>query len=313
MSQIPSPTQFFLDTPPYREFEIGKTGVPDVLRLQFYTGTLDTFCPECHRESVFASLAAPLRAAYGRPGQPKPIEVDDLIDGVTKAGLPYDPKSPSGVTGPLTLSEMGPLVRTDRVFEVSFACTRDKGHCLYFFFRVWKGKVSKVGQSPSLADLQTSDIKKYRKLLGNDRFLEFHRAIGLHAHGVGVGAFVYLRRIFEDLIAAARREAAKAPGWDQEAFARSRMDEKILLLKDHLPRFLVENRAMYSILSCAIHDLAEDDCRTYFEPVKGGIELILDEKLAQLEREAKTANTAKAITRIKGQIASGRGGDGAGK
>ena len=47
---------------------------------------------------------------------------------------------------------------------------------------------------------------------------------------VGIGAFVYLRRIFEDLISAARVQAATAQEWDQEAFERGRMDEKILAL-----------------------------------------------------------------------------------
>jgi len=73
-------------------------------------------------------------------------------------------------------------------------------------------------------------IKKYRKILGDSKYRELHRAIGLSAHGVGIGAFVYLRRIFEGLVEAARDEVAKKTDWDeekQEEFKTSRWDEKI--------------------------------------------------------------------------------------
>lgn len=252
-----------------------------MLRLQFYLGRLDTHCLECDRESVFKSLAEPLREGHGRPREPRAVTVDELLDGKMRAYWSYLANLSGAGTGPYSLSEMEAFVRSDRAFQMALACTRDAKHQFFFFFRVWQDKIAKVGQSASLADLQIAAVKKYRTLLGDDRFRELTRAIGLHAHGVGIGAFVYLCRIFEDLISAASHEASKTPGWDQEAFARGRMDDKMLALKGHLPDFLVENRGMYSILSRGIHDLSEQDCLAFFAPVRAGIELILDEGLSQ--------------------------------
>jgi hypothetical protein len=299
MFQVPPPKQFFLETPPWQEFAVGHEGFVDVLRLQFYLGTLDTYCLDCARESVFQSAAEPLREPVGA-GAPRALTVDDLLDGKIKAYPPFNARLTTA-TGPFTLDELEPFVREDRVFQSAFSCTRDAQHMLFFFFRLRKDRIAKVGQSPSLADLHLPESRKYRKLLGDERFREQVKAIGLHAHGVGIGAFVYLRRVFEDLISTAHQDARKAPGWDQGSFGRCRMDEKIFALKERLPGFLVENRGIYSILSRGVHDLSEQDCLDFFEPVRAGIELILDEKLGQLERDEKIASTAKALAKIKGQ------------
>lgn len=80
------------------------------------------------------------------------------------------------------------------------------------------------------------------------------------------------------------------------------MNEKIRLLKDYLPEFLVKNKFIYSILSKAIHELREDECLKYFAPVKLGIELILDEKLEELDREAKIKEAAKSLSEIHSEL-----------
>jgi hypothetical protein len=200
---------------------------------------------------------------------------------------------------------MEPFAMRNRVFQVRFNCTRNPEHSLYFLFRVHGWTITKIGQSPSLADLHLGKTKKYRKILGDEKYQEFTKAIGLNAHGVGIGSFVYLRRIFEDLIASARHEAAKSGTWDDDAYNRGRTDDRILLLQNLLPSFLVENRGIYSILSRGIHDLTEQECLNIFKPLKVGIELILDEKLEQQEKAAKIAQTKHALSKIKGELKAG--------
>ena len=80
------------------------------------------------------------------------------------------------------------------------------------------------------------------------------------------------------------------------------MSEKILLLRDFLPAFLVQNREMYGILSKGVHDLTEQECLEYFPVAQKGIELILDDEMERLERKAKTADTQKAIDAIRNKI-----------
>lgn len=196
---------------------------------------------------------------------------------------------------------------TNYIFSLQFYCSRDKAHQALFVFRAHRGILLKMGQIPSLADLALPDLRKYRPVLGEERFKELTRAIGLTTHGVGAGAFVYLRRIFESLIEEAHAEAAKEPDWDEDGYSRSRMDEKICLLKDHLPDFLVQNRSLYSILSVGVHTLSEVDCLAAFPAVRLAIELILDDLLEEQERQAKLKSAAKSLAALKSSGGRARG------
>lgn len=184
------------------------------------------------------------------------------------------------------------------LFVLWFACSREKGHQSCFLFHSHQGVLQKIGQYPSLADLAVPDLQKYRPVLGDESFRELTRAVGLASHGVGVGAFVYLRRIFEGLIETARQAAAAEQGWDADAFEKARMEDKIAMLKQHLPRFLVENRALYGIMSVGVHTLPEAKCLEVFPVVRVGIELMLDEHLERLAREKKIAEATKGISAL---------------
>ena len=83
---------------------------------------------------------------------------------------------------------------------------------------------------------------------------------------------------------------------------KARMDDKIQMVKDYLPEFLVENRTLYAILSKGIHDLSEDECLQYFETVKIGIEQILDEKIIAKEKADKAASARAAIQKTHGKL-----------
>ncbi|WP_442498738.1 hypothetical protein [Methylobacter sp. sgz302048] len=188
---------------------------------------------------------------------------------------------------------------TNYIFTLAFNCSRKKSHQALFVFRAHEGILQKIGQMPSLAELALPDLRKYRQVLGQERFKELTRAIGLTTHGVGVGAFVYLRRIFESLIEGAHVAASKDAGWDDDTYSRARMDEKISLLKYHLPEFLVQNRSLYSILSVGVHTLSEADCLAAFPAVRLAIELILDDLLEQQERQDKLKSAAKSLEALK--------------
>lgn len=162
--------------------------------------------------------------------------------------------------------------------------------------------LQKIGQFPSIADLHISRIREYDKVLTREKIKEVTRAIGLAANGVGIGSFVYLRRVFEDLVEESHQQAIKDNSLDEDAYNRGRMVEKIDLLKDYLPNFLVSNKSIYGILSLGIHELTEQDCLKHFEPVRIGIELILDEKLEKLNKQNKIAEAQRKIQSITQQL-----------
>lgn len=189
----------------------------------------------------------------------------------------------------------------DHLFELEFRCTRDRSHQLYFLFQLKDRTLQKIGQFPSVATLNLYDVKKYSKALDKRYYHELTKAIGLAAHGIGVGSFVYLRRIFEYLIDQAHGEALASAGWNDEEFQKSRISEKIQLLSQWLPDFLVQNKSMYGILSKGIHELTEEECLAAFPIVKVGIEIILDARIHEMERKRKLEEAQKAI---QGLIAS---------
>jgi hypothetical protein len=185
----------------------------------------------------------------------------------------------------------------ESVFHAYFYCSRNSSHALLFVVKVdaEKRTVQKIGQYPSLADLSMHDVIKYAGVLEKATFRELTKAIGLAAHGVGVGSFVYLRRIFENLVEEAHQIALTSDDWDEGAYQRARMGERIQHLHSYLPAFLVENREMYGILSKGVHELSEPECLAAFPVIKIGIEIILDAKLEADARRKKLAQATQAI------------------
>jgi hypothetical protein len=160
----------------------------------------------------------------------------------------------------------------------------------------------KVGQYPSVADFHIYEIKQYTKLLPKEKLKEFARAIGLAANGIGIGSFVYLRRIFEHLIIEAYRKAKDEGVVSEADFQKARMDEKINLLHSYLPVFLVENKSIHSILSLGVHQLDEETCLTHFDTLRIGIELILDEKLDDIRKKEKIKLAKQKLDELKTHI-----------
>jgi hypothetical protein len=191
--------------------------------------------------------------------------------------------------------------------QITIKCKRWDDLMDFFIYYNEQDKVlMKVGQYPSIADFHIHEVKKYNKVLSREKLREFTRAIGLAANGVGIGSFVYLRRIFEDLIEEAHSASKAEAGWNEEAFTRGRMADKIQLLEAHLPPFLVDNKSLYGILSTGVHSLTEDDCLAHFDTVRIGIELILDEKLEAFDRKRKIEEAKQKLAALSTKLKGGK-------
>jgi hypothetical protein len=183
-------------------------------------------------------------------------------------------------------------------------CTRKDHDIIFYLFISADRGIQKVGQYPSLADIANDESRNYRKVLSKEDAAEFHRAIGLASHGVGIGSYVYLRRIFERLISKRFFQFKASEGWQDDALSGRRMDEKIDLLKDHLPEFLVSNSRIYGILSQGIHELDEAQCLAFFEVLKASIVLILEEDKKKLEEIKRRLDLERAIAAFSPKIES---------
>lgn len=184
-------------------------------------------------------------------------------------------------------------------FVFNFHCKR-RG-TLFQVYAFWDASLQtlkKIGQYPSMADMQLGDLAKYKKILPKPYMSELAKSIGLFAHGVGIGSFVYLRRVFEYLIQEAGKKLINNHELLEQEFRCKKMSAKIEAAKDYLPRFLVENKQVYGILSKGVHELCEQDCLHYFPVVRDSIMLILDESLEALNKEVLVNDLSKAISKI---------------
>lgn len=189
----------------------------------------------------------------------------------------------------------------NRRYGISFRCTRDHSHSLLFDLLIDDNKMIKIGQFPSFADISVGDAIKYKSTLGN-KYREYCKALGLFSHGVGIGSFVYLRRIIETLVFEKYEEIAETIGIDRGFFIHSEFKDKFEILKDYLPSILVKNKNVYGIVSKGIHELEEQECISLFPFIKAGIELILDDVLIEKERKEKEKLFSKFVADKTGEL-----------
>lgn len=172
--------------------------------------------------------------------------------------------------------------------RISLSCKRGGATPLRFVVVRSVDYIIKVGQYPSLADIQFAEIgKMYDKFLPKDDLAHFKKAIGLFAHGAGAGSFVYLRRIFENLIFGTFDTYKEQVGMTPKDFRPKHMEEKIEIIKNYLPCQLLEMKEIYPILGKGVHELTEEECLAYFPAIKLAIELILDQKIEAKQKEVR--------------------------
>jgi hypothetical protein len=263
------PYSFFFDLPLYTKIKVDSSNTNEFYQLMQFRGGINAYNPLLKENTTYK------------------VYFDKYISGSNYQISSYEGFSKFTLTCVRNNYSITCFVHLDTIED-------ENGDEVYYF--------QKIGQLPSIADLHISKIKEYDKVLDREKIKEVTRAIGLAANGVGIGSFVYLRRVFEDLVEEAHQIATKDNSLDEDAYDKGRMVEKIELLKNYLPNFLVANKSIYGILSLGIHELTEQDCLKHFEAVRVGIELILDEKIEKLNKQNKIEEAQRRIQMINQQL-----------
>lgn len=195
----------------------------------------------------------------------------------------------------------------NRTLQINLECTSKDKHKFYVIFQLTEDNyLIKTGQYPSILDFDNSS-KEYKKVLKDKSIVnELTKADILKTHNMGVGAFLYLRRIFEKLIFEQFEQAKLENNIDEKAFNKVKTKEKVDILheKDYIPNYLAEvNPFIYDILSKGVHQLDEKECNLHYDSLRKAILLILEEKV-EIERKEKlkiaTKNELNKIhTKIK--------------
>jgi hypothetical protein len=183
------PYNFYFELPLYTSIELTSENIKAFTELALFDGKINAYNPAIKEQTTFE------------------VNVHRRYDKRNIAPTYFDQT---------TLVKLKCL-RTEQFFEYYFVTYQNNGKGNYF--------VHKIGQDPSIADLHISQIKDYNKVLPKEKLKEFTKAIGLAANGVGIGSFVYLRRIFEHLIEEAHDKAKNITDWDETVYLRSRMNE----------------------------------------------------------------------------------------
>ena len=159
--------------------------------------------------------------------------------------------------------------------------------------------LKKIGQYPSLADMQFFELQKYQKIL-TTQYQELTKAIGLYSAGIGIGSFVYLRRIFETICEEAHQECTLLNDWDEDKYVKSHFNEKLDLLDQFDKRIIPDGlnpikTQLYGVLSKGVHEYSEEECQENFPYIRAAIEMILEQKLVELNKKKQTELLIKKI------------------
>lgn len=283
------------DAPLYKAFQLPSDGASSAiksLRLG-HTPRIDRYCPACKASTTWTIT---------------PSDSDKREASLESAVV-------VGGHGP------GPKPRNwADDFTLRFFCAREHMHQCTLFFNVegppiklvLENKmakkeeqkplpptvVMKIGQYPSLSDIQLGTLKEYEEGMSVQQRKEFVRAINTSAHGFNVAACVHYRRVFESVLFEARDAMMKDTGRaDWPEFDRLRTDEKIAEVRAYLPQFMVDHPHLYSILSKGVHELTEEECGEAMPTLRQSIELMLQDKVDAIRREKRRQSASAMLAR----------------
>ena len=192
--------------------------------------------------------------------------------------------------------------KATRIIVFPFVCAMDNNHHLDYIVQTNGNTMTKIGQLPSVADLSFPELKQYEKVIDKQSRTELGTALGLYAHGIGVGAYVYLRRIFERILDTAKEQAKEDGTICLTEYETMRVPERIKLLKDYLPEMINSNHAIYGIVSKGIHEMSEEDCKKYFPVMRDSILMILRQWEDKRKERADVKQLEASISAIASVI-----------
>ena len=176
-----------------------------------------------------------------------------------------------------------------------FKCTNNEQHEYRLYISIeLKNEyliVRKIGQNPSMLTIKGFDFDKYKKILEKiNGYDDYKKADLSNAEHFYVGAYAYLRRIFEKLILYYLGDTK---------LKDNHMDTKIEAVKDKFdPRVQNLLKNLYGILSKSIHEFDEDESKEYYEYLKAVIEIQLEYMFTENEKDKQSKKLEGILNRI---------------
>lgn len=170
------------------------------------------------------------------------------------------------------------VINSEAIYHLTLKCLKCNSYQIHFFlhFQLEKDKsgeiqktvIQKVGQLPTVEDTLDADLEKWLKAKDKDLYKKGMRS---EAHGFGIGAFGYFRRILENNIGNILDEIDTITDSQElknaiaEAKKQHNAADRLDIIKDHVPASLMPNgqnvfTILYKALSKGLHQDSDEDC-----------------------------------------------------
>lgn len=206
----------------------------------------------------------------------------------------FDKKSKS-IDRPFDDDELTPFVVYLKYLFICTNCNRTYQMYVRVEFDKKDVVVQKIGQYPSQIDVEGYDFDVYKSILNKiSAYVDFKKSHLCFVEGFYVGAFAYLRRVFEKMLFAYV---------GNQKLLDNHISTKIEAAKSHFsPDILSMLKPLYELLSISIHELDEGTSKEYYEYLVTVIEIQLQYEKSNKEKENKLNELSEKINKFKSDV-----------
>lgn len=293
----------------YIQFEVGKD-IKELENIMFSTEAFMLPCPKCQHKQAFKNEGNINKSKIELPKYyDEYIEYLSSLEEDYLMGIKYSCKNQVLNYKKFSLEYICPLNPSHRVYgdfiieEIVLKEEHKKNTEKEEYKKTTEVEgyviLRKIGQYPSMKDMQFFECKEYKNILGKDNHRNYTMALGLYASGVGCGSFLYLRRVLEFMVEKKHKKYLDQEGWDEKKYEQEHFKERLDMLEKYekiIPDELNEVRnKLYGVLSKGVHESTEDDCKKLFPFLKCAIDIILNE-------EVKRKKNAVELSKLKKEM-----------
>lgn len=185
--------------------------------------------------------------------------------------------------------------------EYQLTCTNNSSHKYLMIISIEQRLdtfiVKKIGQDPSMLSVHGFDFEKYKEQLSKiNAYDDYKKADLSNTEHFYVGAYAYLRRIFEKMLNNYIEE-------NNITLKDDHVETKIKAVKDCFDsriKDLLKN--LYSILSKSIHELDEEQSKEYYQYLKAIIDIQLEFEYTENEKNKQSKQLNAILNKIINEI-----------
>ncbi len=267
--------------------------------IGYNTNKIVSFCNKCEKEFPFDVEKRTIGFLYGSSGTTQCVEITYRSNNNMVGALRMTDGLIGGLQPPYHKLTLLPYNKSYLLFELT--CTNNEYHKYLMVVSIEQRLntfiIKKIGQDPSMLEVHGYDFDRYKNILKKfNAYSDYKKADLSKTDNFYVGAYAYLRRIFEKML-----------NWYVEQnsiiLEDNHVDTKIKAVKEFFdPRINEMLKNLYGILSKSIHELDEDQSETYYDYLKAVIDIQLEYEFTEMEKDKQTKKLKSVLDKIANEI-----------